>query len=55
MKMSTKKDRQFDLGGLHIYEIKKSLHGHSNNIKSLSCEDFLFWTSENVDGAFHNQ
>ena len=26
-----------------------------NNILSLSCEDFLFWTPENVDGAFHKR
>ena len=26
-----------------------------NNILFLSCEDFLFWTLENVDGAFHNR
>ena len=26
-----------------------------NNILSLSCEDFLFWTPENVDAAFHRR
>ena len=26
-----------------------------NNILSLFYEDFLFWTPENVDSAFHKQ